>query len=503
MPQLPPEYLDSRTPPDVDVTDQVRPRFQDPTLGVQVPDGAEAVASHALVAIGDSLTHGMSNGAVSDTRLSWPAIVARCLGVNLSVPVYDGPLRGLPFNIEGLLRGLQDEFGDRLDGFELLKLPLTLQKLADANEDYWERGDGSLPPLDVRNENLGIYGWDIRDCLSYTVGLAVARIATSPAHDDLLGAIPSNDSDIAARSVLAGCAPSAAQIDAAEWFGNNGGIGTLIVAHGSNNALRSVVDKQPKWSDTGYETLAGKGRYNVWRPTHFALEYGRLVERIRAINAERIVLATVPHVTIAPIANGVNPDRPGQKWRDGSRYFPYYTDPWIAEEDFRPDKHRNITHQQARAIDSAIDQYNATIAEAVRSARSEGRHWFLLDLSGVLDGLAQRRYIDDDEAARRNGWQAYPLPTELADLDTRFFRSDRSGRLSGGLFGLDGVHPTTSGYALLSGAVLDVLKVAGLKPNAVDYADLHRRDTLNTSPPALMSVALSLVTPFLTRLVSR
>jgi len=215
------------------------------------------------------------------------------------------------------------------------------------------------------------------------------------------------------------------------------------------------------------------------------------------------VLATVPHVTIAPIANGVNPDRPGQKWRDGSRYFPYYTDPWIAEEDFRPDKHRNITHQQARAIDSAIDQYNTTIAEAVRSARSEGRNWFLLDLSGVLDGLAQRRYIDDDEAARRNGWQAYPLPAELADLDTRFFRSDRSGRLSGGLFGLDGVHPTTSGYALLSGAVLDVLKVAGLKPNAVDYADLHRRDTLNTSPPALMSVALSLVTPFLTRLVSR
>src|SRR6185437_3040059 len=234
----------------------------------------------------------------------------------------------------------------------------TLQKLADANEDYWERGDGSLPPLDVRNENLGIYGWDIRDCLSYTVGLAVARIATSPAHDDLLGAIPSNDSDIAARSVLAGCQPSAAQIDAAEWLGANGGIGTLLVPHGSNNALRSVVDKQPKWSDTGYETLAGKGRYNVWRPTHFALEYGRLVERIRAIN----------------------PDRPGQKWRDGSRYFPYYTDPWIAEEDFRPDKHRNITHQQARAIDSAIDQYNATIAEAVRSARSEGRHWFLLDL---------------------------------------------------------------------------------------------------------------------------
>lgn len=503
MPQLPPEYLDSATPPDVEVTDRVRVRYPDPTLGLAVPDVAEAAEGHPLVTVGDSLTHGMSSGAVFDTRLSWPAIVARSLRVNLSMPDYAGPLGGIPFNIEGLLRGLQDEFGDRLSGLELLKLPLTLQRLADSNEDYWERGAGSLPPPAVRHTNLGIYGWDVRDCLSYTAGLAATRLAGSPAHDDLLGAIPSNDSDIAARSVLTGCEPSAAQIDAAAWLGDNGGIGTLIVAHGSNNALRAVVDKQLNWSGTGYDTLDGKGSYNVWRPSHFALEYGTLVDRIRAISAQRVVLATVPHVTVAPIANGVNPDRPGQKWREGSRYFPYYTDPWIAEADFRPDKHRHLTHQQARAVDSAIDQYNATIAEAVRHARSEGRHWFLLDLSGVLDGLAQRRYVDDDAAALRNGWQPHPVPAEMAGLDTRFFRSDRTGRLSGGLFGLDGVHPTTSGYAILAGAVLDVLKVAGLKPDAIDYADLRGRDTLNTDPPALMTAALGLVTPFLTRLVSR
>ncbi len=250
----------------------------------------------------------------------------------------------------------------------------------------------------------------MRDCLSYTAGVAAARLAASPPHDDLLGAIPSNDSDLAARSVLGAFGPSAAQIDAARWFGTNGGIGTLIVAHGANNALRSVVDKNPVWSDTGYDTLDGKAGYTVWRPTHFALEYGRLVDAVRAIDAHRVLLATVPHVTVAPIANGVNPDAPGRKWRDGSRYFPYYTDPWITEADFRPAKHRHLTHQQARAIDSAIDQYNATIADAVRQARSEGRHWYLLDLCGVLDGLAQRRYIDDDEAARRNGWSPVRAP---------------------------------------------------------------------------------------------
>jgi hypothetical protein len=505
MAQLPPEYLDENTPPDVDVTDRVRDRYPDPTLGIAVPDGGVDTVAHPLVTVGDSVTHGMSSAAVSRPDVTWPAMVAACLGDDLHAPSYGGPLGGLPFNIEGLLRRLQDRFGDRINPLEFVALPVELHRLVDSNEDYWERGAGAAPPpLDVRSANLGIYGWDVRDCLSYTAGVAETRLVASPPHDDLLGAVPSGDSEIAARSVLAPFGPSAAQIDAAAWFGANGGIGTLVVAHGGNNALRAVVDKIVVWSDAGYDTLEGKDGYTVWRPTHFALEYGRLVDAVRAIDARRVVLATVPHVTVAPIANGVNPGNPGQKWREGSRYFPYYTDPWIDEADFREDKHRHITHQQARAIDSAIDQYNLTVVGAVRHARSEGRRWYLLDLCGILDGLAQRRYIDDDEAARANGWEPYPLPAEFEGLTTRFFRSDRSGCLQGGLFGLDGVHPTTSGYAVAAGAVLDVLKVAGVDPlNPIDYADLRRRDSLNTDPPALMTTAFDLVTPFLTRLVSR
>ena len=37
MAVLPPEYLDANTPPDVDVTDRVRDRYPDPTLGVRLP----------------------------------------------------------------------------------------------------------------------------------------------------------------------------------------------------------------------------------------------------------------------------------------------------------------------------------------------------------------------------------------------------------------------------------------------------------------------------------
>jgi len=456
-----------------------------------------------LVTVGDSLTQGMSSGAVFATSLSWPAQAAAALHAPFVVPSYGGPLGGLPLNIEGLLRRLQDRFGDTISLLEWPVLPIAVQQLADANEDYWERGDGSAPPrLDQRYENVGIYGWDLRDALSFTDALAAARIAGHVPHDDLLGAKPENDNDISARSVLAPFGAASAALDAVAAHGRDGGIGTLVVALGSNNALGSVVEKRVSWTGADYADLAAKERYTVWNPVHFAAEYAELVRVLDRIPAQRVVLVTVPHVTIAPVAQGVNPTNPQHKWREGSRYFPYYTDPWVAEQDFSPTKNRCLTHQQARAIDSAIDQFNGAIADHVRRQRAAGRDWFLMDLAGILDGLAYRRYLDDPAAVAANpDWQPYPLPPELADLDTQFFRSDRTGRLQGGLFGLDAVHPTTSAYGVIAQAVLDVLSAAGVASTPINFARLRTQDTLNTHPPALFQTLFGLLSPFLTQLV--
>jgi hypothetical protein len=505
---LPAEYLDPGTPPEVVVTDQVRAPVMDSTLGVSLGVPGPGLPSvpdpprHPLVTVGDSLTHGMSSGAVFHTALSWPALVAQSLGARLVVPAYGGPLDGLPLNLEKLLRDLQSRFGNTLDLLEMIQLPFELHSLADANEDYWERGDGSRPPrIDLRYENVGIYGWDVRDCLSSTTARALANIASHPPHDDLLGAKPDNDNDIAAASVLAPFGSAAAQIDAVASHGHDGGIGTLVVMLGANNALGSVVKKSVVWSGPQFQDLDRKGAYTVWNPVHFQAEYAELIRRLLPVPARRVLLATVPHVTVAPIAAGVNPDNPGRKWREGSRYFPYYTDPWIAESEFRPNKHRHITHQQARAIDSAIDQYNDTIQDHVRSARADGRDWHLVDLCGILDGVAYRRFLADPAAATaQQGWQPYPLPVPIADLDTRFFRSDETGRLQGGLFGLDAVHPTTVGYGIIARSVLDVLSAAGIASPGIDFTRLLAQDTLNSSPPALFTRIFTLLAPFLTRL---
>jgi lysophospholipase L1-like esterase len=506
---LPAEYLDPATPPEVVVTDTVRARITDPTLGVPrgvpgpdvpvVPDPPR----HPLVTLGDSLTHGMSSGAVFYSDFSWPAQVAKALNVPFVFPFYGGPLGGLPLNIEGLLRKLQDRFGDTIGLLEWPLLPVVLQQLADANEDFWERGDGAKPPrTDKRYENLGIYGWDLRDALSSTDARAAARIAAHVPHDDLLGAKPENDNDIAARSVLAPFGAAAAAVDAATAHGRDGGIGTLMVALGANNALGSVVAKRVAWTGPDYADLDAKEKYTVWNPTHFSAEYADLVRVLRTITARRVVLVTVPHVTIAPIAQGVNPANPGHKWRSGSRYFPYYADPWVDEKGFTAAKNRHLTHQQARAIDSAIDQYNDAIADHVRRERTAGRDWYLLDLAGILDGLAYRRFLDDPAALAANpDWKPYPLPPAITDLDTRFYRSDRTGRLQGGLFSLDGVHPTISAYGVIAQAALDVLTAAGVHSSTIDFAHLRTQDTLNAHPPALFQTLLTLLAPFLTQLV--
>jgi hypothetical protein len=258
--------------------------------------------------------------------------------------------------------------------------------------------------------------------------------------------------------------------------------------------------------------MAVNDRYTVWRPIHFKAELDKLVEEVKTIRARHVIWGTVPHVTIAPFARGVNKDKDGNKARPGSRYFPYYTLPWLTEDDFNPEKNPHITGQEARAIDSAIDQYNDYIVEAVRAGRNEGRDWYVFETAALLDRLASRRYIEDP-AARPEWWDKvggeYKLPPELQALspvpDSRFYRSGPSGRTHGGLFSLDGIHPTTIGYGIMAQEFIKVMQLAGVKfyksdgktertgEVKVDFKRLIAEDTLISNPPKSLSNAVSLI----------
>src|SRR5205807_1951407 len=259
-------------------------------------------------------------------------------------------------------------------------------------------------------------------------------------------------------------------------------------------ALQTVTNLKVVWSkDADYNDLLKKAKYTVWNPKHFAAELSEVVKLVKQVGAKHVIWTTVPHVTIAPVARGVS-----KKVEAGSRYFPYYTRPWITDGQFDPNDDLNITENQARAVDSAVDQYNYAIERVVRDNRNAKLDWFLFDLAGVLDRLACRRYVED-MSARPEWWTKYELPPELMALspvpDSRFFTSTPQGRIAGGLFSLDGVHPTTIAYGLVAQELINIMQSAGVKfflgdgvtqrtgPIHVDFKRLLKRDTLISQPP--------------------
>ncbi|ABD09501.1 hypothetical protein ThrDRAFT_00015 [Frankia casuarinae] len=461
-------------------------------LGLEFTIESDVDVAHPLVTIGDSLTHGFQNLAVRNTDRSWPALLAEAMGVTpFRYPVYPGPdgCAGLPLNMEELLRHADTITKGRPLPAHALRLIVALYTQARGVQRYWGFGPGRLPVEQAEfNHNLAIYGWDVRDALSKNVGWCQEQLAERPARRSWnpRRLLVQNDGPIAALRALAGPGdPGTTQLTAARQLGAEG-VGTLVVALGANNALSSVLRLRLVWSGDNFADLNGKKAYTVWRPAHFQQEYDQLVTEIEKVGARHVVLVTVPHVTVAPLARGVG-DKP-----EGSRYFARYTYAWISDDQFDT-ADPCLTGTQCRQIDSAIDMYNQVIIEHVRAHRQAGDDWRVFDLCALLDRLAYRRYLDDP-TTRPSWWNRYgpyPLPQALRELhprpDTRFFLSDARGRTQGGLIALDGVHPTSIGYGIMASEMLAILaraNVPGAVGATIDFADLLRRDTLVSNPPA-------------------
>src|SRR5215210_9528561 len=111
--------LDPNTPAEVKVSDEPREPVEDPTLGILFEVDREGTPRNRLVTIGDSLTHGFQSGAIFNTDLSWPMIIAREMGWQkfFRYPNYFG-YGGLPLNVEFLIRGLEERLGDTTSWWE-------------------------------------------------------------------------------------------------------------------------------------------------------------------------------------------------------------------------------------------------------------------------------------------------------------------------------------------------------------------------------------------------
>jgi hypothetical protein len=457
-----------------------------------------------LIAIGDSLTQGFKSGSISQTHLSYPAIIARCLGENnFKIPDFSGE-GGLPFNLEALLNRLAERYGDRLDWTEFLPAVLTTHSFLDRIEDYWERGVGiqvsNTGPL---HHNLAIWGFQLGD--AYRISEFVSHQYIPPASDDLLinRQIPEAAQYRTARRTLN---PSfhyahthltqitAAQKLVAEQGGN---VENLIFWLGANHCLASVARLVVEESDAReVDLLPHERTATLWKPEHFHKILELACQKLAEIPAQRVFIANVPHVTIPPISRGVTPNAiPGQE-QDAEGYFAYYTHFWIWDRNFSPARHKHLTRDQIRHIDRTIDQYNQLIA-----AIAQNKGWHLVDVCSLLDSLAFRR---------RQGAIGYQFPDELVSamknnpltadrivngqplLDSRYIRINPNGttpqeRHQGGLFSLDAIHPTTVAYGIVAHEFLKVMKRAGVDHQPIDWNWVVANDSLLTSPPANLS----------------
>jgi hypothetical protein len=469
----------------VELTQDVRPRVIDSTLSIPV-ERRERPAdwAHRLVTVGDSLTHGFQHFAIFNTAWSWPAMIARQLGIEFAFPSYAGGPGGHPLNLEYVAR----EF----DGNLLRELIEIYAYMHRVKTYYTTSPGGDFPDRHgTGNENLAIWGWDLRDVLMRTADTEEALIGPPG------GLLPMVDGSghRAAVSVLNSARkPSGAALtplEAARQLGDEpGGIETLCIWLGANNVLGSVVQLKAVLSGPGYQDLTAKSNYTVWTVPDFTTELTLVADEVGVINADHVLWGTVPHVTIPPISRGLQ----GQL-ADCNRYFNYYGRIWDTDDSFDPAVEPHLTGHEAWAIDIIIDGYNTALQAFVERARQDGLDWRIVDMCAVLDRLAYRRNVELD--ARPAEFDEYPLPPELAGLDTRFLTTDNTGRIrSGGLIGLDGVHPTTAGYSLVAKEFIQVMADAGVgfkNGAALDFAAIRRADTLLTNPPPRIDAILGLI----------
>jgi lysophospholipase L1-like esterase len=452
-----------------------------------------------LVAIGDSLTQGFQSGSIFKTRFSYPALLAERLGAGpFLAPDFSGE-GGLPVNIEHLVRMLERRFGAALNFAEIALAGLGARSFLDRVEDYWERGDGradsSTGPV---HHNLAVWGFDVEDADTLTEALC-RRFIPHPT-DDVLRQVPEFSMYRTARRTLnpsfRPAGEDLTQIEAARRIAQQqGGIEKLLFALGANNALGTVTHLKIEWSEEAdLFRFAHERRATLWTPQHFERVYRRVAEKVAQIGADEVYVANVPYVTIPPVSRGITPGAPPGEGRDPQGYYEYYTRFWVWDEDFSKDPtgYPRLTREQVRRIDQVIDEYNLIIAD-----EAQKRNWRLVDLNKALADLAFRR---------SGGRPRYQFPKELVAalkanpktgnrftqegrpiLDTRYLRIDTKQqepdrRFQGGIFSLDGAHPTTIGYGLVAHEFLKVMGETARADQAW-WGRIIEADTLVTETP--------------------
>ena len=269
-----------------------------------------------------------------------------------------------------------------------------------------------------------------------------------------------------------------------------GGVENLIIWMGANDCLGTVgklhINEMP--ADCASRDPEQRHKRNLTHPKIFKQDYVALVAKIKQATSPstRVFVGTIPYVTIPPIATGIGSLSPG------SKYFEYYGRFFCSEDNFNHYLNSHLRGDKIQKIDNVIDEFNQIVREEVALA---GNNWHIVDTGDILNNLAVKRnhYIDTPSQPLKDYYaslgfidhpllQLDPIPSVLS------LKTENGIRTSGGLFSLDGMHPSTIGYGIVAEAFLIEMQkagVAGANPIHLDWTQIIDQDSLLQSPPVL------------------
>ena len=124
--------------------------------------------------------------------------------------------------------------------------------------------------------------------------------------------------------------------------------------------------------------------------------------------------------------------------------------------------------------------------------------WFVVPVARNVAGMANRRLGGEllrgypkefVNALKRNPATAHLVNhKDEATINTEFLRLDKDKKIiKGGIFSLDGLHPTTIGYGLMANVYYISMVQAGVKfQKKMDWDHIIAEDSLITNPPVLL-----------------
>lgn len=235
--------------------------------------------------MGDSMAQGFKNGGIYRTDLSFPAIIARAMGNSTRFEARSFSAQaGIPINIEVLVRGLEEKFGDEINLFNSLSAGREMYSTLRRIKSYWE---GRLTSLKIDKvtpyHNQAVWGFSISD--SWLIDELFCRnyLQSNKTGYSVFDVLPDNAMYTTARLVLN---PSFSQhlekntmVDNIIHLQEDGGIENLITCIGHNNIVGAVTKLKIVYSEKNdVESPYPERTCTVFRPEHFEKELKKTLQ---------------------------------------------------------------------------------------------------------------------------------------------------------------------------------------------------------------------------------